>query len=86
MIDLLIINVMAEKINDRDIDVIDIVEKDFTIFGNGIAVFCLICKCDILGTVNLPRLTLTSTEEGSKSPFHYVNLLSFNCVKEITLI
>lgn len=78
------LNVIADKINDRDIDVIDIVEKEFNIANNGIAVFCLICKCDILGTVKLPRLILS--EDITKATYKYDNLLSFNCIKEVTLI
>ena len=72
-----------KKSNDREIEIIDIIEKKMElnpkIISNN---FILICKSDILGSVSLPKLRFT-LYEGDKNIIHdivYDSLLSFNCI------
>jgi len=69
--------------NDREIEIIDIKEKNIElnakIPSNN---FILICKSDILGNVNLPKLKFTLTENNEKvlEEKIYYSLLWFNCI------
>ena len=71
------------KSNDREIEIIDIIEKKMElnskIPSNN---FILICKSDILGSVYLPKLKFTLYEGDKIKPVEkiYDSLLSFNCV------
>lgn len=70
----------TDRPGDREFDVIDIVDN--TIELREKANFCLICKCDILGTVCLPKLLLTVED----TKFNFDKLLYFNCVPELKFI
>lgn len=79
------VNVLAlkyevDKPGDREFDVIDIVDNNFELKDK--ANFCLICKCDILGTVCLPKLVISVNDAKA----NYDKLLYFNCVPEPTLM
>lgn len=79
------VNVMAlkyevDKPGDREFDVIDIVDNNFELKDK--ATFCLICKCDILGTVCLPKLVISVDDAKT----NHDKLLYFNCVPEPTLM
>ena len=71
------------KSNDRDIEIIDIIETKMELSSkipsNN---FILICKSDILGNVSLPKLRFTLYEGDKNKPEEnvYDSLLSFNCV------
>ena len=73
------------KSNDREIEIIDIIEKKMElnskIPSNN---FVLICKSDILGSVYLPKLRFTLYEGDKIKPVVkiYDSLLSFNCVSK----
>ena len=72
-----------DKSDDREIEIIDIIEKQIElnskVENND---FILICKSDILGNIYLPKLKFTLTEGDINSPIIkiYDSLLSFNCV------
>ena len=74
-----------KKSNDREIEIIDIIEKKMElnakIPSNS---FILICKSDILGSVFLPKLRFTLYEGDKNQPFEkvYDSLLSFNCISK----
>ena len=74
-----------DKSNDREIEIIDIIEKKIELNkekqNNK---FKLICKSDILGNVYLPRLKFLIYEENNINPIEniYDTLLFFNCFKE----
>ena len=71
------------KSNDREIEIIDIMEKKIELSAkipsNN---FILICKSDILGSVYLPKLkfTLVENNEELSKKMVYDSLLCFNCV------
>ena len=72
-----------DKSDDREIEIIDIIEKNIElnskVQNND---FILICKSDILGNIYLPKLKFTLTEGDINIPVIkiYDSLLSFNCV------
>ena len=73
-----------DKSNDREIEIIDIVEKKIELNkekqkGN----FMIICKSDMIGNVYLPRLKFLLYEENNINPIEkvYESLLFFNCVE-----
>ena len=71
------------KSTDREIEIIDIIEKKIELNeekeSNN---FILICKSDILGNVYLPKLKFTVNEGDQIQPKEniYDNLLCFNCI------
>lgn len=73
------------KSDDREIEIIDIIEKKMElnpkIQSNN---FILICKSDILGSVYLPKLRLIVNEGDKNPPIEnvYDSLLSFNCISK----
>lgn len=71
-----------ESMIGREFEVIDIVEKNFEVRDKG--TFCLICKCNILGTVSLPKLVIINVSKNLSKC--YDKLLYFNCIKEAQLI
>ena len=69
--------------SDREIDIIDIIEKKIELNSNKTSDnFLLVCKSDILGNVYLPRLKFLVLEDGgiTQSGNTYDSLLFFNCV------
>ena len=74
-----------DKSNDREIEIIDIVEKKIELNNKKLENnFILICKSDVLGYVYLPRLKFLLYEENNSNPNGnvYDALLSFNCVQK----
>ena len=74
-----------DKSNDREIEIIDIVDKKIELNQNHISNnFILICKSEILGNVYLPRLKFLLYEENKGSPNGnvYDALLYFNCIEK----
>ena len=74
-----------DKSNDREIEIIDIIEKKIELNQNKKSnKFTLICKSDILGYVYLPRLKFLLYEENNLNPIGnvYDTLLFFNCVEK----
>ena len=72
-----------DKSSDREIEIIDIIEKKIELNSNKtIDNFMLICKSDIIGNVYLPRLKFLVLEDGgiTQSGNTYDTLLFFNCV------
>ena len=72
-----------DKSSDREIEIIDIIEKKIELNSNKISDnFLLICKSEILGNVYLPRLKFLVLEDGgiTQSGNTYDTLLFFNCV------
>jgi hypothetical protein len=72
-----------EKSEDREIEIIDIIEKQIELNSKVPSNnFILICKSDILGNIYLPKLKFTLTEGDKNMPIYniYDSLLSFNCV------
>ena len=76
-----------EKSNDREIEIIDIVDKKIELTkDNPLNTFCLICKSDVLGNVTLPKIKLTIFDSHNNEQldiYSYEKLLTFNCVSEI---
>ena len=76
-----------EKSNDREIEIIDIVDKKIELTNdNPLNTFCLICKSDVLGNVTLPKIKLTIFDSHNNEQldiYSYEKLLTFNCVSEI---
>ena len=73
-----------DKSNDREIEIIDIIEKKIELNSNKLSDnFLLICKSDIIGNVYLPRLKIIVHEDGGimLSGNTYDTLLFFNCVE-----
>ena len=74
-----------DKSNDREIEIIDIIEKKIELNKtkpeNN---FILICKSDVLGNVYLPRLKFLLYEGNNTNPNGnvYDALLSFNCIQK----
>ena len=76
----------CEKSNDREIEIIDIVQKKLELSEDiPINTFSLICKSDILGGVNLPKIKLSVFDNRNSllQSFTFENLLGYNCVKGI---
>ena len=74
-----------DKSNDREIEIIDIVEKKIELNNNKLENnFILICKSDVLGYVYLPRLKFLLYEGNNTNPNGnvYDALLSFNCIQK----
>ena len=74
-----------DKSNDREVEIIDIVDKKIELNKNHISNnFVLICKSEILGNVYLPRLKFLLYEENKGSPNGnvYDALLYFNCIEK----
>ena len=72
-----------DKSDDREIEIIDIIEKQIELNSKVQSNdFILICKSDILGNIYLPKLKFTLTEGDINLPINkiYDSLLSFNCV------
>ena len=72
-----------DKSTDREIEIIDIIEKKMELSPkNQTNNFIIICKSDILGNVYLPKLKFTVYEGDKNIPREkvYDSLLSFNCV------
>lgn len=72
-----------DKSSDREIEIIDIIEKKIELNSNKtFDNFMLICKSDIIGNVYLPRLKFLVIEDGgiTQSGNTYDTLLFFNCV------
>ena len=72
-----------DKSSDREIEIIDIIEKKIELNSNKtFDNFMLICKSDIIGNVYLPRLKFLVLEDGgiTQSGNTYDTLLFFNCV------
>ena len=78
-----------EKSNDREIEIIDIVDKKIELTNdNPLNTFCLICKSDVLGNVTLPKIKLTIFDSNNNEQldnYSYEKLLTFNCVSDINL-
>ena len=78
-----------EKSNDREIEIIDIVDKKIELTNdNPLNTFCLICKSDVLGNVTLPKIKLTIFDSSNNEKldiYAYEKLLTFNCVSEMNL-
>ena len=76
-----------EKSNDREIEIIDIVDKKIELTNDKpLNTFCLICKSDVLGNVTLPKIKLTIFDSNNNEQldnYSYEKLLTFNCVSEI---
>jgi hypothetical protein len=73
-----------DKSNDREIEIIDIVEKKIELNQHKQSNnFILICKSDILGNVYLPRLKFLLYEDNNQIPIEnvYDSLLFFNCIE-----
>ena len=73
-----------DKSNDREIEIIDIVEKKIELNQHKQSNnFILICKSDILGKVYLPRLKFLLYEDNNQIPIEnvYDSLLFFNCIE-----
>ena len=73
-----------DKSNDREIEIIDIIEKKIELNSNKLSDnFLLICKSDIIGYVYLPRLKIIVLDDGGimLSGNTYDTLLFFNCVE-----
>ena len=74
-----------DKSNDREIEIIDIIEKKIELNEKMPENhFVLICKSDVLGNVYLPRLKFLLYEEKNTNPNGnvYDALLTFNCVQK----
>jgi hypothetical protein len=72
-----------DKSNDREIEIIDIIEKKIELDSKKTCEnILLICKSDIIGSVYLPRLKFLVLEDGgfTQSGNTYDTLLFFNCV------
>ena len=78
-----------EKSNDREIEIIDIVDKKIELTkDNPLNTFCLICKSDVLGNVTLPKIKLTVFDSSNNEQldiYAYEKLLTFNCVTDMNL-
>lgn len=73
-----------DKSNDREIEIIDIVEKKIELNQHKQSNnFTLICKSDILGNVYLRRLKFLLYEDNNQIPIEnvYDSLLFFNCIE-----
>ena len=73
----------TDKSSDREIEIIDIIEKKIELNPNKTSEnILLICKSDIIGNVYLPRLKFLVLEDGgfTQSGNTYDTLLFFNCV------
>ena len=73
----------SDKSNDREIEIIDIIEKKIVLNSKKTSEnILLICKSDIIGSVYLPRLKFLVLEDGgfTQSGNTYDTLLFFNCV------
>jgi hypothetical protein len=67
-----------EKTSEKELDIIDIVEKEVEINDN--ANITLICKSEALGNLFLPRLTVT--DENTKKSQVFDKLFNFTCVEQ----
>jgi hypothetical protein len=75
----------CQKSNDREIEIIDIIEKKMELNSKTPSNnFILICKSDILGRVYLPRLKFLLYEDNNNNPTGNVfdALISFNCIQQ----
>ena len=73
-----------DKSNDREIEIIDIIEKKIELNSDKLSDnFLLICKSEIIGNVYLPRLKIIVLDDGGimLSENTYDTLLFFNCVE-----
>ena len=73
-----------DKSNDREIEIIDIIEKKIELNSDKLSDnFLLICKSEIIGNVYLPRLKIIVLDDGGimLSGNTYDTLLFFNCVE-----
>lgn len=73
-----------DKSNDREIEIIDIIEKKIELNSkNPSSNFAMICKSDVIGNVHLPKLKFIIFEGNKMNPIEYVYdaLINFNCVK-----
>ena len=75
-----------DKPNEREIEIIDIIEKKIELSQkNPSNNFILICKSDYLGNVCLPRLKFVLFEDNNNNSPKinvYDALLSFNCIEK----
>ena len=78
-----------EKSNDREIEIIDIVDKKIELTNDKpLNTFCLICKSDVLGNVTLPKIKLTVFDSSNNEQldiYAYEKLLTFNCVTDMNI-
>ena len=74
-----------DVVEDRCIEVIDIVDKHIEINKNesNTKKFCVICKSKVIGNVRLPPLVI---KFNSKNQFVYNSLLNFDCIDEVNLL
>ena len=78
----------CQKSNDREIEIIDIVQKKLELTEDiPINTFCLICKSDILGGVFLPKIKLSVFDQRNSllQSFSFEKLLDYSCIKGINL-
>ena len=78
----------CQKSNDREIEIIDIVQKKLELTEEiPINTFCLICKSDILGGVFLPKIKLSVFDNRNAllQSFSFEKLLDYSCIKGINL-
>jgi len=68
-----------EKINDTEIDILDIIDKEFNITDK--INVTLICKSDRKGNVFLPRLVVQ--DENSKKTHYLEKLINFYCIDKL---
>ena len=78
----------CQKSNDREIEIIDIVQKKLELTEEiPINTFSLICKSDILGGVFLPKIKLSVFDNRNAllQSFSFEKLLDYSCIKGINL-
>ena len=73
-----------DKLNDREFEIIDIIEKRIELSQkNPSNNFILICKSDYLGNVNMPKLKFLINEDNKiKDEISCDTLLHFNCISK----
>ena len=68
-----------EKKNEKELDIIDVLNDDFELKDN--ALITIICKSHWKGNVFLPKITIF--EDVNKKSFVFEKLLNFNCIENL---
>lgn len=76
------LKILYDKVSDRELDVIDIVEKEFELKDKMNVTF--ICKSETYGNIFFPKLSVV--EENLKKTICYEKLFNFICAREESLI
>lgn len=74
MIENLRLKISTEKSTDKELDVIDIIEREVDLIDKHNLI--IICKSETKGNHFLPRLTIT--DESTKKSYNYDKLINLN--------